>query len=847
MALSGPSAAFTWPQEAARIEARLSSDEVQVRRAAAQRLGRLSPALARPLLRKALDDPDGEVRLAAARAAVELNAKDLGPRVVPWLHERDVRLRLAAVDVLLLAPAAEAIEPLGRALADPDARVRRGAAAALGAMDRVAHEPAEVRGRAAVQLLGRLDDSETQVRVAVVDSLARLGDVRAVLPLISKLQDGEANVRVAVARALGVLGDARATSALLMVARDRDVQVTAQAVRALGFLGDPSVIPSLIVFGQEPTPLPVRRMALRALGSLSALASPHQGVALGRLVQALEEPSLREVAEDVLGRIGEPAALPLRGCLSRATGATVAACARALAVVEQERAVEPIQKALEQGSLSAASAIVALEATPAADALVIALEHLTHPDPQARSAAARAVHRMLRERGGDARAAGPLLAALQDGSWSVDERVLLLEALGRSGDPAAAPALEAAATSTRRRIRQAALLGLGFLPARARDDVLLGALDDADGDLRRTAALSLRSAGSAASAHDLLTRLEAREGQDREAVALALAGPLSKSRQPAQVRRAATTIARLPGPARDSALEALVATMDPSVGEQELTSWLAKGSPGDRAKLAEALGLQAGGRKLVLPLTEDSRAPVRAAAVWSLGSYPPEAGDGERIGALLGDPEAAVAVNAAATVARWLVTFPSRAATFPWQEQLCRALVDRRPAVRVNAVVGLFRLGHECDHASWSYVLRSDPAEPVRAAVARGLQTKIRQGGKGAAEAKVELRRCAAFDRSRAVAGLCEEAVTWTGSGAPLREPLPAATGIQAAQLVFVVARESGQPLVSHPFLAQHDDPGTPEAGLIQAGWTDRRGAFAVGARRRVQLLELSWGQTATP
>src|SRR5690606_20019493 len=159
------------------------------------------------------------------------------------------------------------------------------------------------------------------------DSLARLGDVRAVLPLISKLQDGEANVRVAVARALGVLGDARASSALLMVARDRDVQVTAQAVRALGFLEDPSVIPSLIVFGQEPTPLPVRRVALRALGSLSALASPHQGAALERLVEALAEPGLREVAEDTLVRVGEPAARPLRGCLSRSAGETGAACA----------------------------------------------------------------------------------------------------------------------------------------------------------------------------------------------------------------------------------------------------------------------------------------------------------------------------------------------------------------------------------------------------------------------------------------------------------------------------------------------------------------------------------------
>lgn len=845
MALSGPSAAaFTWPQEAARIEARLSSDEVEVRRAAARRLGRVSLALARPLLLKALEDQDSEVKLAAARAAVELETRDVGPRVVPWLHERDVRLRLAAVDLLHRDPAAEAIEPLGRALADPDARVRRGAAAALGAMGRVAHEPMEARSRAAAQLLGRLDDPETEVRVAVVDSLARLGDAKAVLPLISKLQDGEANVRIAVARALGVLGDARASSALLMVARDRDVQVTGQAVRALGFLGDPSVIPSLIVFGQEPTPLPVRRVALTALGSLSAFASPHQGAALERLVQALEEPSLREVAEDVLVRVGEPAARPLRGCLRRAAGETSAACARALAIVEQERAVEPIQRALEQGSLAAGAAIVALGATHAAEALVIALEHLTHPSSEARGAAARAVHEMLRERQGDARAAGPLLAALQEGSWSVDERALLLEALGRSGDPAAAAALEAAAESTRRRIRRAALIGLGFLSPRPRDAGLLSVLDDVDGDLRRTAALSLRSAGSATSAHDLLTRLESREGQDREAVALALAGPLARSRQPAHIRRTATVIARLPGPARDSALEALAATRGLSIGTQELTRWLEKGSPKDRAKLAEALGLQPGSRELILSLTEDARTPVRAAAAWSLGSFSPEDGDDERVGALLRDPEAAVAANAVATVARWLAAFPNRTAAFPWQEQLCRALLDRRPAVRVNAVVGLFRLGHECATKRWSHVLRSDPAEPVRAAVARGLQTRIREGEGGAAEAEFELRRCAAFDRSRGVAGLCDAVVTWAGSASPRKESSSGSTGTRASELVFVVARGDGRALVSHPFLAQYEDAGTPEAGLIQAGWTDRRGAFALKAGQEVRLLELSLSTT---
>lgn len=143
-------------------------------------------------------------------------------------------------------------------------------------------------------------------------------------------------------------------------------------------------------------------------------------------------------------------------------------------------------------------------------------------------------------------------------------------------------------------------------------------------------------------------------------------------------------------------------------------------------------------------------------------------------------------------------------------------------------------------------MLRSDPVEAVRAAVVRGLQAVLRDG-KQVAEASFELRRCSAFERSRRVADLCDAAASWGGSGAHDENAPSAPARGTAPQLVFVVARGDARTLTSHPFLAQHEDVGTPEEGLIQAGWTDRRGAFAVPAGRTVRLLELSLGRRATP
>jgi HEAT repeat protein len=847
--------AFTWPREAARIEAELAADDVQQRRAAARRLDRLTPGQARPLLNVALEDADADVRLAAARAAQRLRIAGVGRRVVGWLHERDARLRLAAVELLALDPVEDAVLPLGRVLADADVRVRRGAAAALGDIGQLelAGGAKGVGGRAAAQLLGRLDDADAEVRVTVVDSLARLGDARAVLPLVSKIQDDEAEVRVAIVRALGVLGDPRAGSALLLAARDREPAVVAQAVRALGFLGDESAVPSLIALSEEPTPIAARRAALSALATLSSVrrdgaaqandterASEPVRPGVERLVRALEEPEVQIAAAEALRRVGSAAERPLKGCLAEASGKVAALCGTVLASVAPETAVGELSRALERGSLPAAQAMESLGRTGSERALVVLLEHLTHPEAAVRAAALEALLPLLVHLGGDRRAAGPLLAALELRGWSSAQRADLYTALGRTGDPSAGAALAAGASASESRIRKSAVVGLGRVPDHGVDAVLLAALDDGDAELRRAAALSLRATGSRAATEELLVRLESRDGQDREAVALSLRGPLSQATRPQSVLRAWATIERLPGPARDSVIEALAAA-PLRLAQAAWEKVVAEGSPADRSKLAEALGRERGAREVLQRLARDPSADVRAEAIWALGDHAPEQPAIDLVRSALRDSSAAVVTNAVATLGRWAHSGSgsTRLAAEPHTE-LCSLLEDRRAAVRANAVRWLTRSVEVCGASSGPSLLRSDPAELVRMAIAEELGRQMHAAaGDRATGAGFELRRCAAFERSRRVATTCERALHAAGTP-PIGDPLGTEPREgRPLELAFVVPREEVAPRPRVPYVLSVQSGAAPSRAVqwLRAGRSDRRGALLVGVGEDVRLL----------
>src|SRR5579872_2114191 len=144
-----PAHALVWPDVAERVERDLQATDAATRRAAAHQLGQLGPSRGAPLALQALGDPDDEVKLAAADAAIHLRAAGATDAVAAWLNAQDPRLRRKACEVARALPSDRVVAPLSRTLGDPDADVRGAAADALG------HQPS---ADAVPPLLGRLDD-----------------------------------------------------------------------------------------------------------------------------------------------------------------------------------------------------------------------------------------------------------------------------------------------------------------------------------------------------------------------------------------------------------------------------------------------------------------------------------------------------------------------------------------------------------------------------------------------------------------------------------------------------------------------------------------------------------------
>ncbi len=173
----GSASAFVWPNVPEQVEKALTSGDVSERRLAAARLADLPPEIALRLIPPALGDPDVEVRLRIAQAAIARRMPRAGDAVMAWLSESDARIRLSACDVIRAAPTDRSVVALGRVLGDPEPHVRLAAAAAMGSSG---------LPEAVAPLLGHLDDGSPEVREEVARALGRIGDTRAVVPLIGR-------------------------------------------------------------------------------------------------------------------------------------------------------------------------------------------------------------------------------------------------------------------------------------------------------------------------------------------------------------------------------------------------------------------------------------------------------------------------------------------------------------------------------------------------------------------------------------------------------------------------------------------------------------------------------------
>ena len=205
-------------------------------------------------LSELLADPDPEVRRTAAEALGKVGHRAASSGLNAALNDQDHRVRSAAA--LSLGSVGDGVNGIALVehLADSAEPVRAASALALGEM--------EVSTAREEQILEALQNPKSAVRVAASRALLGLDTVSLSADLVSALRDSNANVRQGVTAVLGETGDARALPYLLKLLKsDPDAGVRSEAAFRLGKVGDNRVVAELSAVAARDSDMTVREWA----------------------------------------------------------------------------------------------------------------------------------------------------------------------------------------------------------------------------------------------------------------------------------------------------------------------------------------------------------------------------------------------------------------------------------------------------------------------------------------------------------------------------------------------------------------------------------------------------------
>jgi HEAT repeat protein len=237
----------------------------------------------------ALAYKDTTVRIAAAEALAPLRDPLAVDPLIATLKDEHPGVRRACIVALEVRGGVRVVEPLVAALEDPDPDVREAAAHAV--YRRLMADPDADARRAAAAALGRIKaadaveplvkaimDADEGVRIASIKALQSIGDVAAVVPLIIVLAHeqvrqkatGRSSLAVerAAATALDGLADTEAIPSLQTALAHDDLDVREIAVRRLARIGSPTVAKSLVGALDDRDPV-IRRAAARGLQEIN--------------------------------------------------------------------------------------------------------------------------------------------------------------------------------------------------------------------------------------------------------------------------------------------------------------------------------------------------------------------------------------------------------------------------------------------------------------------------------------------------------------------------------------------------------------------------------------------------
>lgn len=220
----------------------------------------ISDRAARPLI-ELLQDPHPDIRRVAAESLGKIGDPKTGSVLVPLLTDPDARVREAAVNAIgRLGPSIsdEVSQAVVTLLDDPNESVKRAVTIAIGEVD------PPVRVFVAVPELLTARDVSTRRSAAralsMIDARAWLAD------LVKALQDPDPEVRQHIVAALAELGDPIIAPLLRdRLARDPSPAVRTEAAYRLGKIGDPETKEVLAAVAGQDRDRGVRRWAQRGL------------------------------------------------------------------------------------------------------------------------------------------------------------------------------------------------------------------------------------------------------------------------------------------------------------------------------------------------------------------------------------------------------------------------------------------------------------------------------------------------------------------------------------------------------------------------------------------------------
>lgn len=170
----------------------------------------------------------------------------------------DPQVRQYATLLLGQLRESEGIDPLLKALRDPDIKVRAQAATSLGDIGDPSVDP----------LTFLMNDPDWKVRYRVAEALGITGSKKGVPILITMLDDPKDHVRYMAAKALGVTGSGNAEVALVARLGDENEFVRRSAATALGKTGGITAKEALTHSLARETSEDVRKVIVTALQSL---------------------------------------------------------------------------------------------------------------------------------------------------------------------------------------------------------------------------------------------------------------------------------------------------------------------------------------------------------------------------------------------------------------------------------------------------------------------------------------------------------------------------------------------------------------------------------------------------